>query len=186
MDITQHAKERYAERIMGITDINEIKQYAIINEEKIQEDLSNMVAYGKLLYTGKIDNYTATRIYCNRFGWMVILDGKEDRVITFYKVDLGLGEDLNCLYVKKVYDKIDDLEEDLIEISESNDAELSEINEEQALIREKIKEYNSLIKSLENRVNVLSEYRNSLKTKRTLKETELRDTVSKLVAKIKI
>lgn len=156
------------------------------NEEKITADLEKLVTFGRCIYTGKIDNYNATRVYCNKHGFVAILEVKEDKVITCYKVDLGLGEELNDSYVEKVLDKIDKLETDICATVESNEQELAKVNEEKELIQQRIKEYNNLIKDLEKRTQDLTDYGSSLITKRTVLEQELKDTVAKLTAKIKI
>lgn len=53
IEVTQHAKERYAERIMEKDSALDIKRYVLQNEEKIKTDLAKMVFYGEIVYTGK-------------------------------------------------------------------------------------------------------------------------------------
>ena len=43
--ITDHAKDRYAEKIMGITEHNTRKQYLAMNDKKIVADITKLITH---------------------------------------------------------------------------------------------------------------------------------------------
>lgn len=51
LHISNHAKERYAERNMHATKL-EVPMFVDKYDTKIQDDISKMVEYGELIYTG--------------------------------------------------------------------------------------------------------------------------------------
>ena len=53
MNITKHAMQRYAERIMEKEDTTDVLVFIEQHKEKIEEDISKMIEYGELIYTGK-------------------------------------------------------------------------------------------------------------------------------------
>lgn len=89
--ITDHAKERYVERIMNAEKVD-IPRMVDQYNDKIYDDITKMVKFGDLVYTGinpaqkHRKNNTLVNIYlCNN--WIVILDVAENLVITLYEKD---------------------------------------------------------------------------------------------------
>lgn len=95
--ISNHALQRYAERIMEKEGID-VNRFVTLNEEKIKTDINKMIEYGDLIFSGKqfqkdckgnvIDVYIKDT-------WVILVDGKAKTVITIYKIDLGLGDEFN-------------------------------------------------------------------------------------------
>ena len=141
--ISQHCKERYAERIMCRTDQLEINRYVIQNEDKIKTDILKMIQYGNLIYSGKqsqkdgkgdvIDVYV-------RDTWVVLVDNKSHIVVTLYRVDLGLDDDFNKSYVCKMIEKLDEyktiLDDTRNKIEEENKKYRTMIDEAEAQANE--------------------------------------------------
>lgn len=80
--ITDHAKERYVERIMNAEKVD-IPRMVDQYNDKIYDDITKMVKFGDLVYTGinpaqkYRKNNTLVNIYlCNN--WIVILDVAEN------------------------------------------------------------------------------------------------------------
>lgn len=150
-NISKHAATRYAERILGKDDSAEVARFVTTHEEKIITDISKMINYGELIFSGK--QYTRDgrgnmlNVYMSQT-WVVLVDMK-DNVITLYSVDLGCGDDLNNEYVSRMLGQINTAKEELEEIKKKNEEEATNyrgmIEENEA----SIKEYRSYIKNLE-------------------------------------
>ena len=151
MELTKHSKERYAERILGKVSLLDINSFIASNEEKIQKDIETMLSYGQMVFKGKPLDATdkqPVRVYlCGT--WVIILDGVKDKVITLYKIDLGLGEEFNVEYVNRLTDKLNaakaDLDTVVTEAEEKKKEYQEYINENTAMINE----YRGYIKNLE-------------------------------------
>lgn len=183
MEISKHAKERYVERVVGITDTNGIVGYLMANEDLVNERIEKAVTFGKLIYTGALNGHKGAKVYCNTSGLIAIVATNADLVITIYQIDFGLGEEFNELYVTNSLEKLEKLEEELIAIEEDNSRQFKEIEEEKEINKEAIKRYNILIKQLENRNKALDEVRGTLTTKRSIKESDIKDLVEGMTRK---
>lgn len=151
-NISAHAKQRYAERIMGKEDNLDVNRFVTLNEEKIQTDINKLINYGELIYQGKqtqkdgksnmIDVYLKD---C----WVVLADSRTKNVITLYKIDLGFDEEFNKLYVSKMMEKLNTYKE----VAESTKQQVqTESNTYREMITDaetQIKEYRGMIKNLE-------------------------------------
>lgn len=101
-----------------------------------------MVTYGALIFKGKPLDYNdkqPVKVYLSGT-WIIILDDKRDRVVTLYKIDLGLGEDFNKQYVEKLLEKLSAANEKLNSYYEESNNTRSEyskmINDNNLLINE--------------------------------------------------
>ena len=92
-NISTHAKQRYAERIMGKEDID-INRFVTLNEDKIKTDINKLISYGDLIYTGKQNKGNVVDVYIKDC-WVIIADNKAKNVITIFKIDLGLDDEFN-------------------------------------------------------------------------------------------
>lgn len=151
-NISNHAAQRYAERIMGKDDTMEASSFATLYREKIKNDINKLIQYGTLIYTGrqfqKDGRGNIMDVYVKDC-WVVLVDQKISNVITLYKIDLGLGDEFNLTYVSKMVEKIN-AEKELL------DATQKQVQEESDMYRglisgseTQIKEYRSMIKNLE-------------------------------------
>ena len=150
--ISKHAKERYAERIMGKDSTIEINTFLVQNEDKIINDINKMIQYGELIYTGKQtqkDNRTySVEVYLNGL-WVIIIDIKTKNVITLYKIDLGVDDEFNQEYVNCMMDKFNAAKENLEVITSKIDKENDSYKTMIEQNIEQINEYKSYIKNLE-------------------------------------
>ena len=150
--VSKHAKERYTERIMDKATANEINTFLAQNDDKIVNDINKMIQYGGLIYTGKQTqkdgrNYNV-EVYLNGL-WIVIVDLKSKNVITLYRIDLGVDDDFNHEYVRRMMDKFNAAKENVelvtYEVEHENDSYESLIRQN----TDTINEYKSYIKNLE-------------------------------------
>ena len=150
-NILTHAKQRYAERIMGKEGID-VNRFITLNEDKIKTDINKMIEYGTLIYQGqqsqKDGKGKVVDVYLKDC-WVIFTDGKDKVVITLYKIDLGLGDEFNKTYISKMMEKLNANKEVLKsvqqKVQEESDAYRVMINDAEA----QIKEYRTMIKNLE-------------------------------------
>ena len=150
--VSKHAKERYTERIMDKATANEINTFLAQNDDKIVNDINKMIQYGGLIYTGKQTQKDGrsynVEVYLNGL-WIVIVDLKSKNVITLYKIDLGVDDEFNQEYVRRMMDKFSAAKENVelvtYEVEHENDSYESLIRQN----TDTINEYKSYIKNLE-------------------------------------
>lgn len=185
LKISQHAKERYAERIMDRDNKADINVFIANNEPKIKNDISKMIEYGQLLFSGKpIDLYNRQPVDIFLNGtWVIIVDIKKVNVVTLYSIDLGVGQDFNNQYINKLLDKLDLAKERLSDtqskINKQTDTYRELIHENEVAIAE----YKKIVKSLEQQNAGYEEIIESIHAGEIIAEKEVRDIVATLIGK---
>lgn len=151
-DISKHCKERYAERIMGKDNNYDVNHFILTNEEKISNDIHKLIQFGELIYTGrqsqKDGKGSVLDVYLNGL-WVVLVNNNNKKVITLYKIDLGLDDDFNKAYVSRMMEKLNGCKETLKSVEEQVQKESDTYRQliDEAEIQ--IKDYRTMIKNLE-------------------------------------
>ena len=101
IEFTQHVLERYVERTMNKTG-NEIKQFLVQNEEQVKEQILKLYQYSEPFWYGKNKDHNYTYFRINKNGWLIVVDRNKTKLITLYKIDLGLGEEFNKQYISEM------------------------------------------------------------------------------------
>lgn len=151
---TNHILERFVERTMNKTG-NEMKQFLVQNGDRIKEKLLMLYNSADLLWSGKIKDHNFTHFYINKDGWIIVVDKEGKKLITVYKADLELDSDFNKLYVERIKEKVKEVNDKLIETEEimkqnkeNNEQIISQLQEENIDLKEKIDYNNAKITSL--------------------------------------
>lgn len=151
-NISAHAKQRYAERIMGKETETDVNRFITLNEEKIKTDIHKLINYGELIYTGKQSQKdgrgNVIDVYLKDC-WVVLVDGRAKNVVTLYKIDLGFDEEFNKLYVSKMMEKLNAYKEVLENTKQQVQTESNMYREMIADTETQIKECRTMIKNLE-------------------------------------
>lgn len=150
-NISAHARQRYAERIMGKED-TDVNRFVTLNENKIKTDINKLIQYGELIYTGKQSQKDGKGNIVDVFlkdCWVVIADSKIKNVITLYKIDLGLGDEFNKTYISKMMEKLNANKEVLESTKQQVQMESNTYREMINDAETQIKEYRGMIKNLE-------------------------------------
>lgn len=150
--ISNHCKQRYAERIMGKDDNIDINRFITLNEEKIQSDISKMINYGELIYTGRQTQKDGKGNIVDVFlkdNWVILVDSRTKNVITLYRIDLGLDEEFNKLYVSKMMEKLNAYKENLANVQKQTQEESNTYKEMIDEAEATIRDYKGMIKNLE-------------------------------------
>ena len=185
-NISKHAMERYAERIMDRDHKVDVNRYVLENESKIKEDINKMIEFGQIIYCGKQTKENKKQTIISVFVkdcWIVLVDVNSGVVITLYKVDLGLDDEFNKLYVNKMLDSLERANE-VLHTTESEVKE--EANTYNALIADNesmINDYKSNIKALEELNTAYSEVIDKSRVKLSIAEEKVIEIVNKLIGK---
>lgn len=184
--ISNHASERYAQRLLNKEDVNSINKFIVENKEKIKTDINKMISFGDLIFIGKQsqkDNKgKVLNVYLQNC-WVVLVDISNSTVVTLYKIDLGCDDDFNLQYISKMREKLDEKKNYLEEIK-------LEVTNESKMYRElieenccQINEFKSMIKNLEG----LNEGYQSIIDNNTVKVSqanrEVADVLNSLISK---
>lgn len=184
--ISAHAKQRYAERILGKDDTIEVQRFIAENEDKIRTDINKMIEYGEKTFTGKQSQKDGKGkvldVYIKDL-WIVLVDSQDQVVVTLYKIDLGLGDDFNKEYVSKYMEKIHDAQTNFSSVQ-------LEVLEESNMYREmidsveaQIKEYKGFIKNLEELCASYQSIINNNTVKVSQANRTVADAVNNLIGK---
>ena len=184
MNITKHAKERYAERIMDKNDKSSIAVFIAQHEEKIKTDIEKMVQYADLIYEGEsLKNPKDTlKIYLNGL-WVIILDANTNNVITLYSVDLGVDDELNNLFVSKMKARINASTQHYSEVEEELKNKHLEYKDNIRNNEIKIANYKKIIKSLEDNNYALKDLMDSENALLREAKTDIQEAVMTLIGK---
>lgn len=102
INISEHCKQRYVERIKDITDRQELRRYIVLYEQDIIQNIRKMLQFGEIIYTGK--NFEAKdnkiiHIILNG-AWLVFV-GKDSRKAGIKESKKSLDVYLNEIDLKR-------------------------------------------------------------------------------------
>lgn len=183
--LSQHVKERYAERIKGKDDKSSIAVFVAQNEDMIFQNISKMIEYGNLVYTGRSfnkDNNKTVNVYLCHL-WILHVDKDTNTVITMYPVDLGLGDDFNKEYVELLKAKIKAETEKWQELKEKAAKQNEEFREIIDSNESHIKDCRKTIKSLEEQNEDYRSLISSSNAQADMAENSVREIIAKLIGK---
>lgn len=186
LEVTKHAAERYAERILGKDSQLSVAEYLLTHEEKIQTDIAKMIAFGKLLYSGKRlfqnTDKTIQDIYLNGT-WVLVVDHQKNAVVTLYSVDLGLGKEFNDLYLEKMLAKLKETKEKAETVAKEVEKQREELKQLVAENQATIVEYRKIVKSLEEQNRMYEDLMESFRVQEELAQREVVKVVAALTGK---
>lgn len=183
--ISNHAMERFAERIMEKDQRWDIAYYVNQNKSIIEERINKMIEYGEKIYSGKsISEYNKsnTDVFL-KDTWVIIVDPSKNKVVTLYQIDLGLGDEFNNLYVKNLSEKLLAAKEDLSKKQEELDNMKNDfqsiINQNNEIINQNNRINNELKKQNEGFQDAIS----GLATQFELAQQSVREIVGTMVGR---
>lgn len=183
MQISNHAQQRYAERIMDRDSKGDVAVYIANNKDKIDSDINKMIEFGEKIYSGKLEKgANLTDVYL-KDTWVILTDPNSKKVITLYKIDLGVGPDFNDQYVQMLLSKLKE-EQKVSELKKIEcDGVITELKEQIQENAKTVNEYrtlaNQLVQANANMEAVISDY----EEQKYIAETNVRNIVSILVGK---
>lgn len=180
MDITNHCKMRYIERIKGIRNTIENKEYLNSNNEQIEKEINKMFTYADFVIEAQIGGDKTNKRFYIRDNIIFVVNSDDKVIITLYKVDFGFPEATNRKIIKDLIEEIHTLDEQLEEKNksineyvESKKLEIESWNNEISCLEEKIKCLKRKIKVNECSIDESVQSNNVIRT-------QLKDYANKL------
>ena len=154
--VSNHAKERYAERCKDRDSRLEITTYVAEHSQRIEEEINRMLRYGKRVYTGRTEggkDRVPKEVYVNGL-WILLANAENHNVITLYRVDLGCGPDLDKLYVERMVQRLEETRRKTEEqnrayqaILQEGEGQIQEYQERIRLLKEMCEGYQAVMRS---------------------------------------
>lgn len=145
ISIKNHAKKRYVERIMGITEPQEVKVALVDMNERIIEYVNRMYEHAAFIYRGQIGDNT-TKNYYLVDNVVLVTDVGNSCVITLFKCSFDFGEKMDRIIIENEIKEISDLHTDLnqidteiIDFVEAKKTEIATIEMQLKAMEEQIK-----------------------------------------------
>lgn len=180
IEFTQHVLERYVERTMNKTG-NEVKQFLAQNEEQVKQQILKLYQYSEPFWYGKNKEHNYTYFRINKNGWLIVIDKNKTKLITLYKIDLGLGEEFNKQYitamtetVKEQSQEIENCREDYQNTVSDNNNVIEGLKSQNSIMQAQIKANNDTIEMLGKNADIKLQ-------KINIKEQELKAKIEKFV-----
>ena len=156
LTFTKHARERYAERIMGKENVRDINVFVSEHIDKIEKDITKMIENGEELFVGKPSFNNPKQhncIYIIKDFWIIVIDASDNKVITLYEIELGAGEDIDKAFRDRLLDRIHSAKE--------------VANETRLQIEEEMKQYKLIIS---DNMDMISDLRRKIKNLESINE----------------
>lgn len=182
LNITQHCKERYAERIAGKEERGDIAVYVAQHQTKIEEDINKICEYGEVIYNGQLKDKNYVNVILNGT-WVLLTDKDMKKAITVYKIDFGLGEEFNKNFVERMLEKIGTARDrycESLKNAEEQKAVFSQLVDDFVA---KVNEYRRMINNLEKQIAAYKELIATVDINVYESESEFRNAVMELVCK---
>lgn len=144
-NVTKHFMRRWAERVIGLKDKDEVNQYVTKNKDMIAEHANKTFEHADYIYTGSVGD-NMTRNYHVKDNYLFVTNTTDDAFITICNINLGLTEELNVTVRKGLIEEIKRLHEEKEEIDfnllvevENKEAEIESANEQIKVLEEKLR-----------------------------------------------
>jgi F0F1-type ATP synthase membrane subunit b/b' len=187
--ISEHAKERYAQRVKGVDDDkNQTAQYIAQNKEAIEKHLQKMLSYSEVIYTGmtlnkrtNIEQQFNLRVNGN---WL-LLTSEDNTLITFFKKEFGFDdESFNKIYMNKLLVAIDERNRELQDVETEVMREKELLDQNLADVDNKITTMKRELRRLEALRAGYSETKNSIVAKVNFSRKELEDYINSVIGTV--
>ena len=153
MNISNHAKERYIERIKGIRSKAEIKQYLAQNEDRVEEHILKLYEYSELIFTGQVGGDKTTRDF--HLNGDVCLVVGNNCINTIYFINFAFPERTRQVVIADLKEEISKLQDEIEAETENTNMKKLEFDEKIRLVEQEIK---TLKESIEIKLDEIKIY----------------------------
>jgi hypothetical protein len=176
-NVKNHAKLRYAQRVLGMSDEKEIKQYLAQNDQLVIDHINKMVDNSHFIYRGQIGDNT-TKIFRIADNYILVLDSQETCVITLYKCYFDFGEKTDRFIIQQEMIMLDELHQELKNIDAEIDAFIEIKTVETSTLEQQIKALEEQVRMMKIRKTTCDE---EVKGKRAVREFSLKEIEKRAV-----
>lgn len=171
--LSNHFRERYTERIKGITDIGTRNSYAYQNADNILEWAEKMLTYGTEFYSGTVGGKYADRRYIRCGEYILVQNPVDEVLITIFEIGFGFDVNNNKEISRIMASEINALQNE-IELAEVVSLEINEqVNDDIALI-------DLQIEQLKRNLELLEADKEALKVKAKRSKFDVNEKLNKL------
>lgn len=143
MNITKHARERYVERVKGITTKNEIRQYIVENEEMLDNHILKLFEHSDKIYTGQVGGDKTTKDFYITNDICIVADSECIR--TIFIINFAFPEKTKMVVIEDLKEEIMRLQSDIEIEKEESDKERDKLNHSIEKLKQDIANYEELI-----------------------------------------
>lgn len=171
--VSNHFRERYTERIKGITDIGTRNSYAYQHADNILEWAEKMLTYGAEFYSGTVGGKYADRRYIRCGEYILVQNPVDEVLITIFEIGFGFDVNNNKEISRIMASEINTLQNE-IELAEVVSLEINEQAESEiALI-------DLQIEQLKRTLELLEADKEALKVKAKRSKFDVNEKLNKL------
>lgn len=172
MNVTSHARERYLERIEGILDIDKRKDLLKNDIQNTEEKIIDLYNNGHKIFEGSLYEKQPSSSFYLSDNIILVLNAKNESIITLYKVDFGFSESTNRATLLSLLEDVTTLEEEIDLVAESSYFSIDKLESE-------ICSNEFQIQSLESQLFLLKENNKLLETNKKTIENQLQNKILK-------
>ena len=180
-NVTNHAMERYAERIMKRDNATDVRIFINDHRNDIIDRIHKMINFGELIYEGELGKYRNNQFFY-KDRWVVVVDPKQKNVVTLYRIDLG-DDEVSELFANKTLQRINDCKAEINNVKNEVLDNINAYRNDIDLCKSKIEEYKNVIKGLEDKISGLNNLIKSENLQVEEKTIKLKDNVEMLIAR---
>lgn len=94
MNVTNHAKLRYVQRIVGISDERESRNYLAEHNEEVSNQIIRIHEESEYVWSGIVNNHKLSHFYIND-DIVTVVNEEKQSIVTLYRCDFGFPESVN-------------------------------------------------------------------------------------------
>jgi hypothetical protein len=187
INISEHARQRYVERVRGKDNRNDIAQFSVTNRDRIDEALRKMLGFGEEIYFGetihsKNSKGETKKIHILISGSWFFLVSEDNALITLYKKDFGFEDEaFNKSYVKRVVKEVERLNEVATEASAKEKGEREKLQHDVNETDAAISDLRRRIKTLEQENEARKELLKLMNADAREAQNDIKDFISNIV-----
>lgn len=155
INVTNHALERYAERIKDFSG-EDIKKAVFTNKPQYTEDLNKMFDNSKYFYTGKFNKNNTTNFHMAD-NFILVTDTNNSKIITLYRADFGFGRKVDKVILGNLLEELEEADKELEVAKSKTEERKGSLESDKTFIEEQIKTLKDTLKALESNLENVTE-----------------------------
>lgn len=167
INIKRHFKMRYCQRILGMTDDKEIKQYMAMHDDQLTEWALKLWENARFIWKGQLGDNITRHFYLTGDNIILVVDTDNTCLWTLYRIDFGFPEATNRKVIKDLVAAIEGVRTQL-ETLQTRVEKLQEKNQV------KIEKLDAQIRAIDTQIAALQAKRDNILASREILENEVK------------
>ena len=154
INVTNHAREKYLERIQGVRGKKEIARLISTDKDRIDSEIEKLFRYSDYIYTGQLGgNNTNADYYLNTDTALVVKN--KNKIITIFQIKFGFPGDMDSQVIKSLKNKIVNLSDEIIKEEDIINEKNLELTKSEDELKEIIKQKEMEIENLKQSISMI-------------------------------